>query len=102
MSPTIDPRDDDLLSAIARYGSREHILRQLEAAGSMAELDATAVAKEQVGHIPDEPDKIAELFVSAWDTYVEETFSEEAHNEWLTAADETYGEQADAYLDAES
>jgi hypothetical protein len=102
MSPTIDPRDDDLLTAIARHGSREHILRQLEAAGAMGELDAIQVAKEEVNHVPDDPDKIAKIFVDAWDTYVEDTFSEESHDEWLRAVDETYGDQADAYLDAES
>jgi hypothetical protein len=98
MPPVTDPNSDDLLEAIARIGSREHVLRHLEAAGAMGELDAIQVAHE-IDTEPMTAENIAATFVESWDTFVEDTYTDENYQAKLEKLEDEYGDEADAYCD---
>jgi len=88
---------DSSLKAIAKHGTREHVLRELEARGAMGELSTIDVAREQ-GVDTDDPEVVAQTFVSAWDDWVEDTQSESQHAEWLESVEKNYGDIADSVL----
>ena len=100
--PTLsDPTDPELMNAITRHGDREHVLRNLEAAGNMGEMTALDVAYEC--DVEDEDvDTIAETFVREWDFYIEEIGEAHDHDHWLETIEEKYGDQADEYLNESS
>lgn len=90
---------ETLLEAIAEAGERLHVLRQLEATGTMGELDAVQVAKEN-GLDPEtaSAEEVAKTFVKSFDLYVEETTTEDDRDEWLASLEDRYGQKADEIL----
>jgi len=101
MSTITDPTDPELLSAIARHGEREHVLRNLEAAWNMGEMSALDVAYER--DVEDEDvDTIAKTFVREWDLHKEDMCKTHDHDQWLETIEEKYGDEADEILDDSS
>jgi len=85
-----------LLEAIAEHGSREHVMRHLDATNSMSALNAWDVAKEE-DIDPEDYDTVAETFVEAWDEWFDTVYSKEERENYREDLEDKWGDEADKY-----
>lgn len=97
-----EPDAPELLEAIADEGGRWYVLRAVEAAGALNEMDAVAVADHELDAKTAPVEAIAAEFVSAWDDWTRDVKGVWGTLEWAARADEYHGATVDRYTAADA